>query len=48
MSIENELNRIINAKEAIEESISAKGITVPSNAMLDDMADLIDLIICGQ
>lgn len=44
MSIENELNRIISAKEAIEESISAKGITVPDNSMLDDMAGLIDLI----
>lgn len=44
MSIENELNRIISAKEAIEESISAKGITVPANSMLDDMAGLIDLI----
>lgn len=44
MDIANELNRLINAKEAIVDSISAKGVTVPSNAMLDDMADLIELI----
>lgn len=44
MSIESELNRIINAKEAIKDSISAKGVAVPANAMLEDMAELIDQI----
>ncbi|MFI3285304.1 MAG: leucine-rich repeat domain-containing protein [Rikenellaceae bacterium] len=41
MSIETEILRIEAAKENIASAISDKGITVPSNTLLDDMPALI-------
>ncbi len=44
MSIETEIARLNNAKEAIKTSLTEKGVTVPENAKIDDYPDLIDSI----
>ena len=47
MSIQTELTRITNAKAAIQTAIEGKGVTVPSDTLLDGMAALIDSIPAG-
>lgn len=47
MSIQTELTRITNAKEAIKTAIEGKGVTVPDGTMLDGMAALINSIQSG-
>lgn len=47
MSIQTELTRLTNAKAAIQAAIEGKGVTVPSGALLDGMAALIDAIEAG-
>ena len=47
MSIQTELTRIINAKAAIKTAIEGKGVTVPSDTLLDGMAALIESIEAG-
>lgn len=47
MSIQTELNRIINAKAAIKTAIEGKGVTVPDATLLDGMAALIEAIEAG-
>ena len=44
MSIASEINRLINAKDAIRSAIQAKGVTVPSTAKLDQFAIYISAI----
>lgn len=47
MSIATELTRIQNAKSAIQTAITNKGVTVPDDTKLDEMAGLIDSIEAG-
>lgn len=47
MSVATELTRIQTAKADIKASIEAKGVTVPSNALIDQYADYIDEISGG-
>ena len=47
MSIQTELTRITNAKAAIKTAIEGKGVTVPSDTLLDGMAGLIESIEAG-
>lgn len=48
MSIQTELTRLTNAKNAIQAAIEGKGVTVPSGTLLDGMAALIDAIEAGE
>ena len=47
MSIQPDLTRIKNAKAAIKTAIEGKGVTVPSDTLLDGMAALIEAIEVG-
>ena len=47
MSIQTELTRLTNAKAAIKTAIEGKGVTVPSDTLLDGMAALIESIQAG-
>ena len=47
MSIQTELTRLTNAKAAIQTAIEGKGVTVPSDTLLDGMAALIESIEAG-
>ena len=47
MSIQTELTRLTNAKAAIQTAIEGKGVTVPSDTLLDGMAALIDATEAG-
>ena len=47
MSIQTELTRLTNAKAAIKTAIESKGVTVPSDTLLDGMASLIESIEAG-
>ena len=47
MSIQTELTRLTNAKAAIKTAIEGKGVTVPSDTLLDGMASLIESIEAG-
>ena len=47
MSIQTELTRLTNAKAAIQTAIEGKGVTVPSDTLLDGMASLIESIEAG-
>lgn len=47
MSIATEITRLQTAKSDIKSSIEAKGVTVPSSALIDDYADYIDNIEQG-
>ena len=47
MSIQTELTRLTNAKAAIQAAIEGKGVTVPSDTLLDGMAALIESIEAG-
>lgn len=44
MSVSSQITRIKDAKAAIKTAIAAKGVTVPANASIDDMADYIEQI----
>ena len=48
MSIQTELTRLTNAKAAIQTAIEGKGVTVPSDTLLDGMAALIESIEAGS
>ena len=48
MSIQTELTRLTNAKAAIKAAIEGKGVTVPSDTLLDGMAALIESIEAGS
>lgn len=47
MSVATELTRIQTAKADIKASIEAKGVTVPSDALIDEYADYVDEISGG-
>lgn len=47
MSIQTDLTRIKNAKAAIKAAIEGKGVTVPSGAKLDALAELVESIEAG-
>ena len=47
MSVSSEITRISSAKSDIIQAITAKGVTVPSSAKIDDLASLIDSITGG-
>ena len=47
MSVATELTRIQTAKADIKASIEAKGVTVPSDALIDEYADYVDEIQTG-
>lgn len=47
MTISDELTRIQTAKADIKASIEAKGVTVPSSALIDEYADYVDEIQTG-
>ena len=47
MSIQAELDRIGSARDALAASIAAKGVSVPTDATIDDMAALVDAIQTG-
>lgn len=47
MSIATEITRLQQAKADIKTAIESKGVTVPSDAKLDDYADLVDSISGG-
>lgn len=41
MSVQSEVSRLAAAKADIAQAIAEKGVTVPSGARLEDMADLV-------
>ena len=47
MRIQTDLTRITNAKAAIKTAIEGKGVTVPSDTLLDGMASLIESVEAG-
>lgn len=47
MSIASEITRLQSAKADLKTAIEGKGVTVPSDATLDDYADLVDSISGG-
>jgi hypothetical protein len=47
MSVATELTRIQTAKADIKASIEAKGVTIPSDALIDEYADYVDEIQTG-
>lgn len=48
MSIQNEINRIINKRNQAFTKVASKGVTVPSGSTIDDLPSLIDLIEVEQ
>lgn len=48
MSVASEIARLQQAKADLKTAIEGKGVTVPSNALLDDYADLVDAIQQGS
>lgn len=47
MSIASEITRLQNAKADIKTAIEAKGVTIPSNATLDEYSDYVEEISTG-
>ena len=47
MSIASEITRLQNAKANIKTAIEAKGVTIPSNATLDEYSDYVEEISSG-
>ena len=47
MSVQSEITRLANAKNAIATAIEGKGVTVPEGTKLDGMAPLIESIEAG-
>lgn len=48
MSIQSEINRIINFRDLSFEAVRDKGVTVPSDAIIDDLPDYIAAIPTGS
>lgn len=48
MSIESEITRLSTAKADLKTAIENKGVTVPSDATLDDYAGYVDAISTGE
>ena len=48
MSIQTEINRLIQAKASLIAQIEAKGVSVPADASLDDLASLVQAITGGE
>lgn len=48
MSIQTEINRLVQAKSDLIAQIEAKGVTVPADASLDDLAALVQAITGGE
>ena len=48
MSIQSEINRLIQAKQSIIAAITAKGVTVPADSSLDDLTALVQAIETGS
>ena len=47
MSIEQEITRLVDAKAAFKSWLTAKGVSVPTNALLPDMVDLLERVPAG-
>ena len=47
MSVQQQIDRIEAAKEAIATAIAGKGVTVPDGTLIDGMAPLIESIEAG-
>ena len=47
MSVQSEVNRLEQAKADIKTAMQAKGITVPSDATLDEYAELLAEMVVG-
>lgn len=47
MSIQSEINRIVNFRDLSFTAVRNKGVTVPSNAIIDDLPDYIAQISSG-
>ena len=44
MSIQSEINRIIDARDSSFTAVASKGVTVPSGSTINDLPGLISLI----
>ena len=47
MSIEQEITRLVDAKAAFRNWLTAKGVSVPASALLPDMVDLLKRVPTG-
>ena len=47
MSIEQEITRLVDAKAAFKNWLTAKGVSVPASALLPDMVDLLKRVSTG-
>lgn len=47
MSIQSEINRISGAKETMREFLTGRGVSVASNASIDEMAELLASVPSG-
>ena len=47
MSIEQEITRLVDAKAAFKSWLTAKGVSVPTSALLPDMVDLLARVPAG-
>ena len=47
MSIEQEITRLVDAKTAFKNWLTAKGVSVPTSALLPDMVDLLERVPAG-
>lgn len=48
MSIQSEINRLVQAKQNIIAAITSKGVTVPTDSSLDDLTALVQAIETGS
>lgn len=48
MSIQSQIDRLVQAKANLIAQITAKGVTVPADASLDDLAALVAAITGGS
>ena len=48
MSIESEITRLVNAKNALRSWLVSKGVGVPGSALLPDMVELLDDVQTGS
>lgn len=48
MSLQSEITRIKNAKSALKTSLESKGVTVPSDALIDEYPALVESIQAGE
>ena len=47
MSIEQEITRLVDAKAAFKSWLTAKGVSVPKDALLPSMVDLLERVPVG-